>query len=113
MLVNRRALANRSAVVPAVSALLGGLVALGGVALTGDLGGGTTTVVRTSPAPAAAAQVAHDQRLTVAEIYDRAASGVVQITSRTSSTSDDVQKAFPVDPSDARRCRTRRSARAS
>ncbi|MBA2297890.1 MAG: hypothetical protein H0W14_07615, partial [Actinobacteria bacterium] len=36
-------------------ATLGGLVALGGVALTGEIGDGTTTVVRTSPAPAAAA----------------------------------------------------------
>src|SRR5918999_2884565 len=39
----------------AATALGGGLVALGGVALTGDLGGGTTTVVSSSPAPAAAA----------------------------------------------------------
>ena len=62
-------------------AVFGGLVALGGVALTGDLGGGTTTVVRTSPSPAAAAPVADNNRLSVREIYSRAASGVVQITS--------------------------------
>src|SRR5215208_3516482 len=97
MLVNRRALAIRT-VVPAVTALLGGLVALGGVALTGNLGGDTTTVVRTSPPPAAAAQVAHDDRLTVAEIYERAASGVVQITSTSGSTSDDDLRLFPADP---------------
>jgi S1-C subfamily serine protease len=95
--VTRRTIATR-AVVPAATALLGGLVALGGVALTGDLGGGTTTVVRTSPAPAAATQVADDNRLTVAEIYDRAAPGVVQITS-TSAGTDSVQ-GFRVDPSE-------------
>jgi S1-C subfamily serine protease len=78
--VNGRANAARIAILAAVS-LLGGLVALGGVALTGDLGGGTTTVVRTSPAPTAAAQVADDERLSVSEIYARAAPGVVQITS--------------------------------
>jgi S1-C subfamily serine protease len=83
--VNRVTLARTGAL--AAASLLGGLVALGGVAVTGDLGGGTTTVVRTSPAPTAAAQVADDNRLTVAEIYSRAAPGVVQITS-TSSESD-------------------------
>jgi S1-C subfamily serine protease len=72
----------------AAASLLGGLVALGGVALTGDLGGGTTTVVRASPAPTAAAQVAGHNRLSVSEIYSRAAPGVVQITS-TGSASDD------------------------
>jgi S1-C subfamily serine protease len=68
----------------AAVALLGGLVALGGVALTGDLGGGTTTVVESTPAPAAGAPAAADGRLSIADIYDRAAPGVVQITSRAS-----------------------------
>lgn len=81
----------------AAASLLGGLVALGGVALTGDLGGGTTTVVRTSPAPTPAAQVAGSSRLTVAEIYTRAAPGVVQITSST-GVQDDTSSAFPFDP---------------
>ena len=77
-------------------ALFGGLVALGGVALTGDLGGDTTTVVRTSPAPTGATQVAGGgDSLSVAEIYDRAAPGVVLITS-TSDTPDD--SAPSVDP---------------
>jgi S1-C subfamily serine protease len=93
--VTRRTIATR-AVVPAATALLGGLVALGGVALTGDLGGGTTTVVRTSPAPAAATQVADDHRLSVAQIYDRAASGVVQITSTTAAANDNLN-IFPTD----------------
>src|SRR5918992_5606994 len=81
---------NRSSVARAAglaaTALGGGLAALGGVALTGDLGGGTTTVVSSSPAPAAAAPAAADGRLSVAEIYERAASGVVQITTRTRTT---------------------------
>jgi S1-C subfamily serine protease len=95
--VNRRALARTGAL--AAASLLGGLVALGGVALTGDLGGGTTTVVRTSPAPTPTAQVADDDRLSVREIYARAAPGVVQITS-TSSVSDDnpTLSPSPIDP---------------
>jgi S1-C subfamily serine protease len=67
------------------ASLLGGVIALGGVAMTGDLEGGTTTVVRTSPAPTAAAPVADNGRLTVSEIYARAAPGVVQITSTTTT----------------------------
>ena len=82
----RRTNVIRAAALGAAS-LLGGLVALGGVTLTGDLGGGTTTVVRTSPSPTPAAPVADDGRLTVSEIYARAAPGVVQITS-TAAASD-------------------------
>jgi hypothetical protein len=62
--VNRRAIPARTGAFAAVS-LLGGLVALGGVALVGDLGGDTTTVVRISPSPTASAQVADDDRLSV------------------------------------------------
>ena len=90
MTVNGRALA-RSAPLAAAS-LLGGVVALGGAALTGDLGGGTTTVVRTSPVPTAAAQVserkANGSALSVSEIYARAAPGVVQITSTANPVQD-------------------------
>jgi S1-C subfamily serine protease len=78
----------------AAAALLGGLVALGGVALTGDLGGGTTTVVSTSSTPTSAASVAAGDRLSVAEIYSRAAPGVVQITT-TTGASDDAPTGFP------------------
>ena len=92
--MNRVQLARTGAL--AAASLLGGLVALGGVALTGDLGGGTTTVVRTSPGPTESAQVADDNRLTVSEIYARAAPGVVQITS-TSGQEDD-PNVFPVQP---------------
>ena len=95
--MNGRAKLARIATLAAVS-LLGGLVALGGVALTGDLGGGTTTVVRTSPAPTAAAQVSDDDEgLSVREIYSRAAPGVVQITS-TENTVQDTPSLFPFDP---------------
>jgi S1-C subfamily serine protease len=86
--VRQRALLARTGALAAAS-LLGGLVAIGVVALAGDLGGGTTTVVRTSPGPTAAAQVAADRDgLSVSEIYARAAPGVVQITS-TSGSADD------------------------
>jgi S1-C subfamily serine protease len=87
--VNTRATFQRTAGLAAV-ALLGGLVALGGVAVTGDLGGGTTTVVRTSPSLAAAAPAApvvDNSRLSVRQIYARAAPGVVQISS-TAGTAD-------------------------
>jgi S1-C subfamily serine protease len=84
--VNRRALARTGAL--AAASLLGGLVALGGVAVTGDLGGGTTTVVSTSPVSTATAQIADDNGLTVREIYASAAPGVVQISS-TGARDDD------------------------
>jgi S1-C subfamily serine protease len=90
----RRTNVIRAAALGAAS-LLGGLVALGGVTLTGDLGGGTTTVVRTSPAPIPAAPVADDRRLTVSEIYARAAPGVVQITS--TATASDNPSAAPFE----------------
>ena len=90
--MNRRVNLARSAALAAAS-LLGGLVALGGVALIGDLGGGTTTVVRTSPPPAA--QVSDDKGLSVSEIYSRAASGVVQITSTENAGEDTPSLAPP------------------
>ena len=89
-----RANVSRAAALGAVS-VLGALIALGGVALSGELGGGTTTVVRTSPSPTAAAPVADDGRLTVSEIYARAAPGVVQITS-TAAASDN-PSSFPFE----------------
>ncbi len=97
--MNRRANLARNAAL-AASSLLGGLVALGGVALTGNLGGGTTTVVRTSPSPTAAAQVALDKGLSVSEIYSRAAPGVVQITS-TDNSVQDTPSVSPLNPPEA------------
>src|SRR5688572_20782656 len=78
----------------AAASLLGGLVALGGVALTGELGGGTTTVVQTSPSPAAATPAVAENRLSISDIYGRAAPGVVQITSTSTSQDDDFTRRF-------------------
>ncbi|HZG36995.1 MAG TPA: trypsin-like peptidase domain-containing protein [Gaiellaceae bacterium] len=81
------------------SAVVGGLVVLGGVALTGDLGGGTTTVVTSSPIPAAASPAAAEDRLSVADVFARAAPGVVQITSTTRTREDLPYRVVPgLDP---------------
>jgi S1-C subfamily serine protease len=60
------------------TAVLGGVVAVGAVALLGGLEGDTTVVTETvdSPNPSVPA----GRGMTVNEIYERAASGVVQIT---------------------------------
>jgi putative serine protease PepD len=92
--VNRATLSRASGLVAA--SLLGGLVALGAVATTGNLGGGETTVVQTSPGfTAPAAPASDDRELTVSEIYARAAPGVVQITS--TSTPSENPSLFPFD----------------
>jgi S1-C subfamily serine protease len=63
----------------AAAGLVGGGAALGGAALVGDLGKNTTTVVEplTRATPAAAAT----RTLSINEIYQRSATGVVQIVS--------------------------------
>jgi S1-C subfamily serine protease len=78
----------------AAVSLLGGLVALGAAALSGELGGGTTTVVQTSPSPAAAVPAVAEDRLSVSDIYELAASGVVQITTRSTPGEDDYSRRF-------------------
>ena len=61
---------------------LGGGIAVGAVALLGGLDGGTTVVTETTPAPRTqAAPAPTGDALTVNEIYERAAPGVVQVTS--------------------------------
>jgi S1-C subfamily serine protease len=67
-----------------LAAALGGAAAVGGVALLGGLDdGGTTVVTETASASTREApQRSTTGALTVNEIYERAASGVVQITSR-------------------------------
>ena len=62
------------------TAVLGGVVAVGAVALLGGLEGDTTVVTETvdSPNPST---VPAGRGMSVNEIYERAASGVVQITS--------------------------------
>src|SRR5262245_36083676 len=71
----------------AVAAVLGGFVAVGAVALFGGLDGDTTVVTETSPAasPGLAPGSAHG--LSINQIYERAASGVVRVNATNNSTS--------------------------
>ena len=64
-----------------VASLLGGGVALGAAVATGALDGGTTTTVVEAQAPLSAA-TGESQSLSVGEIYRRAGSGVVQVTTQ-------------------------------
>jgi S1-C subfamily serine protease len=70
------------------AAVIGGAVALGGAALFGGVGGGTSTVRMVAPVTGSTEPTAFAQgkRLTIAEVYSRSAPGVVQVTS-TSVTS--------------------------
>jgi S1-C subfamily serine protease len=72
------------------TAVLGGVVAVGAVALLGGLDGDTTVITETasSPNPPLASD---GDAMSVNEIYERAASGVVQIT----STSGNIGGAAP------------------
>jgi S1-C subfamily serine protease len=76
----------RSNLVPAVAlvtaALLGGLVAVGIDAAITDEGGTTTVISEREAAPASLATPAaeRDDGMSIKEIYDRAAPGVVQVT---------------------------------
>ena len=68
-----------------VCAVLGGVVAVGAVALLGGLGGDTTVVTEAAqPSPALAPA---GSGMTVNEIYERAAPGVVRVNSTSNSTS--------------------------
>ena len=62
-------------------ALAGGIAALAGASVTGNLGGATTTVVREAASAASSPVAATVGTLSVNEIYKRASPGVVQITS--------------------------------
>ncbi len=62
------------------TAVLGGAVAVGGVALLGGLDGDTTVVTETVAA-SASEPTAAGSRMSINDIYRRAAPGVVQITS--------------------------------
>jgi S1-C subfamily serine protease len=70
-----------------VSAVLGGVVAVGAVALLGRLDSGTTVVTETSAAPSSGLAPASAAAMTVNEIYERTASGVVRINATNNSTS--------------------------
>jgi S1-C subfamily serine protease len=69
------------------SAAVGGLVAVGAVALLGGLDSDTTVVTETSAAQSPALAPANAKGMSVNEIYERAASGVVRVNSTTNSTS--------------------------
>ena len=69
------------------SAVLGGVVAVGAVGLLGGLESPTTVVTETAPSPSPALAPAAGVGMSVNEIYERAASGVVRINAMNSSTS--------------------------
>ena len=71
----------------AVAAALGGLVAVGAVALLGGFDGGTTVVTETSPATNPGLAPANGNGLSINQIYERAASGVVRVNATNNSTS--------------------------
>jgi S1-C subfamily serine protease len=74
----------------ASAAVLGGAVAVGAVALLGGLDGDTTVVASTTAAPPARLAPASGDAMSVNEIYERAASGVVRINATSNSTSGSV-----------------------
>jgi S1-C subfamily serine protease len=63
------------------AAVLGGGAAVGAIALTGSLDGDTTVVTETAPTPTTETTAPSAKGMTVGQIYDHAAPGVVQITS--------------------------------
>jgi len=70
-----------------VTAALGGAVAVGAVALLGGLEGDTTVITETVAASGSSTVRTSSDGMTVNEIYERAAPGVVQIKSTGGSTS--------------------------
>ena len=72
----------------AAAAALGGVVAVGAVGLLGGLEGDTTVVTSTSAAPSARLAPSSGDPLSVNEIYERAAPGVVRINATNNSTSN-------------------------
>jgi S1-C subfamily serine protease len=77
--------------------VIGGAVAVGGVALFGGLPSTTTTVV-TEAAPSASERVSAGKSMSIAEIYRRAAPGVVQITSTLKGSPSSFQGQFQAPP---------------
>jgi S1-C subfamily serine protease len=71
----------------AAAAILGGFVAVGAVALLGGLGGDTTVVTETSPAASPGLAPGNGHGLSINQIYERAASGVVRVNATNNSTS--------------------------
>ena len=82
-----RPLATFAALVAA--AILGGAVAVGGVALLGGLDSTTTVVTETSAAQTPRLAPASGDAMSINEIYERAASGVVRVNTSSNQTSVD------------------------
>jgi len=76
------------------SPALGGIVAVGAVALLGGLDSGTTVVTATSPEESPGLAPAGSKGMSIHEIYRRAAPGVVRVSSTTNSTSA-IPRVFP------------------
>jgi S1-C subfamily serine protease len=76
----------RAVVALIASAVLGGAVAVGAVAALGGLDGGTTVVTETASA-SSPGLATRSGGMTVHEIYERAASGVVRVNATSNSTS--------------------------
>ena len=79
------------AVAIGAAAVLGGGVALAGAAAFGDLGGNTTTVREVASQAAPAVSQVPPKALSIGDIYQRSAGGVVQVTSTSVVT-------VPADP---------------
>jgi S1-C subfamily serine protease len=71
----------------AAAPILGGAVAVGGVALLGGLHGTTTVVNETAAVRSPGLAPSSAKGMTINEIYERAASGVVRVNSTSNSTS--------------------------
>jgi putative serine protease PepD len=69
------------------SAVLGGAVAVGAVAALGGLDGGTTVITDTASASSPGLAPRSGAAMSVHEIYERAASGVVRVNATSNSTS--------------------------
>ena len=69
------------------AAALGGALAVGAVAALGGLDGGTTVVTETAAAPSPGLAPRSGAAMTVHQIYERAASGVVRVNATNNSTS--------------------------
>ncbi len=76
----------RAVVALIASAVLGGAVAVGAVAALGGLDGGTTVVTETASA-SSPGLAPRSGGMTIHEIYERAASGVVRVNATSNSTS--------------------------
>jgi len=71
------------------SAALGGVVAVGAVAALGGLDDGTTFVTQTAPAPSPGLTPSSGAAMSIHQIYERAASGVVRVNVTSNQTSVD------------------------